>query len=276
MPWEIKNIADETYFSYGNIFNGFESPKDRHEELVVSNSFMKSVFKTNLHHYLTVGCDEIDDDLQEIFDTGSAFHCYVLEHDEFYDRYHVSNVKDATKNTTRIGETEFIFIEASHRAIEEKYPEVLDGENVELTIIGEIDGAKVKCKIDKLNIKKSGTRYISVEILDLKGVYFDHFKLKKSPSGERWELRKKLSNNDYDLQAYFYTKLVEEWLQSINQHCEVSFSLLVASKETYQVQKYRVGPEMMETGRIKYESVWPDIRDFVLFGKDRLVDEEVL
>lgn len=274
--FEIKKITDEAYFAYGNIFNGFEKPIDRHEELVVSNSFMKSVFKTNLHHQLIVGNEEVDEELQQVFDTGSAFHCYVLEHDEFYDRYHISNVQDATKNTIRIGKPEFEFIEASHRNIGEKYPQVLDGENVELAIIGEIDGVKVKCKIDKLNIKKSGNRYLHVEILDLKGVYFNHFKLKKSPGGERWELRKMLSNNDYDLQAYFYTKLVENWLESINQHCEVSFSLLVASKDTYECQKYRVGAEMMETGRLKYESVWNDIRDFVLFGKDRLVDEEVL
>ena len=77
--WSIKKITDETYFSIGNIFNGFESPMERHEELVVSNSFMKSVFKTNLYLHLITRGEEINDDLQQIFDTGSAFHCYVLE-----------------------------------------------------------------------------------------------------------------------------------------------------------------------------------------------------
>lgn len=276
MKWSIKKINDEAYFAHGNIFDGFEHASDRHSEWVISNSTLKKVRDTTLHHLITVGDIKVDDKLQGIFDTGSAFHCYVLEHDEFTQRYHVADIKDATKNTVRIGTNDFKFIENSYASIKEKYPQELDGQNVELALFGEIDGVKVKCKIDKLNIAKVGNRYTHVEIMDLKGVYFDPYKLKKTPSGDRWELRKMLSNNSYDLQAYFYTMLVENWLESINQHCEVSFNLLVASKETYQCQKFRIESEMMETGKMKFDSAWKDVRDFIHFGKDRLIDKEVL
>jgi hypothetical protein len=71
--------------------------------------------------------------------------------------------------------------------------------------------------------------------------------------------------------------LVEGWLKSIGQsQCEVKFSLIVASKETYKVQKFRVGHEMLLSGEEKFRSVWNDVVSFVSFGKDSLIDEEVL
>jgi len=276
MQWQIKDVSDDAYFSVGDIFNGMTNPIDRHSSLVVSNSFLKSVFKTNLHHRLICGEEEIDEELQAIFDTGSAFHAYVLENKEFNKRYHVSDILDASKETTRISTNDFKFIEEAYKNVQIRYPRMLDGEYVELAIFGEIDGVPVKCKIDKLNVVRNGDRYISVEIVDLKGVYFDPFKLKKASNGERWKLRNMLSDIGYDLQCYFYTRMVEEYFASCGVHCEISFSLLVASKETYEVQKFRIGHEMYDSGKQKFDSVWNDVRDFVLNGKDSLSDEEVL
>ena len=274
--WKIGKITDEAYFAVGEIFKGMESPLDRNNDLVVSASFLKNNFDTNPYHHLITGGYKVDEDKQVFFTVGSAFHCYVLEHEEFFSRYHVSDFPDPTRETIRIGTNDFYFIEEAAKNIQIKYPDVCNGQNVEYALFGVLDDVPVKCKIDKLNIKKSGKVYQHVEILDLKGVYFDPFKLAKSPNGDRWKLRKMLSDNNYDLQAYFYTRLVEEWLLSIGQHCEVSFSLLVASKETYQCQKFRVGQGMMETGKQKFDSVWKDVRDFVLYGKTTLIDEEVL
>lgn len=274
--WKIGKIIDEVYFAVGDIFKGMESPLDRNNDLVISASFLKNNFDTNPYHHIITGGYKIDEDKQVFFTVGSAFHCYVLEHYEFYDRYHVSDFPDPTMETIRIGTNDFYFIEEAAKNIQIKYPDVCDGQNIEYALFGVLDDVPVKCKIDKLNIKKSGKVYQHVEILDLKGVYFDPFNLAKTPTGDRWKLRRMLSDNHYDLQAYFYTRLVEEWLLSIGQHCEVSFSLLVASKETYQCQKFRVGPEMMETGKQKFDSVWKDVRDFVLYGKTALNDEEIL
>ena len=108
------------------------------------------------------------------------------------------------------------------------------------------------------------------------GFYFNPFKKNKRASKDRWELRKKLSDTGYDLQAYFYKKLVEAWLESIGQSCPVSFALVVASKETYKVQKFKVGDEMLATGKEKFNSVWSEVVDFVALGEDALIDEEVL
>ena len=277
MEWTATDISDDAYFAIGDIFGGMDEPRDRHKELVVSNSFLKKIYQTNMFHYIEDGYEEISEELQDVFDLGSGFHCYILEHKDFSERYRVSDGIDPSDERTRIGHTEFKFVEQSHMSIQKKYPDLMNGENAEVTIMGEVDGVPVKCKIDKLNIVAKGKRFVRVEILDLKGIWFDPFKQKKTAGKDRWELRKKLSNTDYDLQAFFYKKLVEGWLASIGQtQCEVVFSLVVASKETFKVQKFRVGQEMMMSGEEKYNSVWSDVREFCLYGKDSLIDEEVL
>lgn len=277
MAWIIKKIEDEAYFQVGDIFNGLKEPRERHEELVVSNSFLKQVFEYNIYHIITHGLPPVEDKLQqEVFNPGSAFHCYILEHEEFESRYHVSNVTDKTKDTIAIKDVDMAFIKGVHGNAAIKYPDLLDGQYVELALFGNIDGVPVKCKIDKLKIEKKGNVYLFVEIIDLKGVWFDFWKQKKDQYKNRWELRKKLSSNGYDLQAYFYRKMVEAWLQSIGQHCEVRFTLAVASKETHDIQKFKIGAEMMESGEAKFRSVWGEVTDFVRHGHVAVIEEEEL
>ena len=86
----------------------------------------------------------------------------------------------------------------------------------------------------------------------------------------------KLSANGYDLQSYFYKKMIEAWLQSIGQHCEVTFILAVASKDTDEIQKFKIGSEMMESGEAKFRSVWGEISDFYKHGQAALIEEEEL
>ena len=276
--WTIKKISDAAYFKVGDIFNNeVLAPAALYEDLVVSNSLIKQVLDRNMFHLVTHGLPPVDDKLQqEVFNPGSAFHCHLLEHEEFTDRYHVSNVPDPSRDETIINEVDMSFIKGVYENTEIKYPDLLDGEYVELALFGEIDGVKVKCKIDKLKVVKSGNRYLSVEIIDLKGVWFDFWKQKKDQYKSRWELRKKLSANGYDLQAYFYKKLVEAWLQSIGQFCPVDFTLAVASKETHDIQKFKIGAEMMESGEAKFRSVWGEISDFAKHGHAALIDEEEL
>lgn len=270
--WQIKKISDEAYFAAGDILSGFDTVS-RHRDLIVSNSFLKQIFKSNLFHYLTTK-DEISDELQKIFDVGSAFHCYILEREHFDERYYFSEVEDISSDKIRIGRSDEIFIDDSMHDIKAKYPEIADGKNVELALFGVIDGVPVKCKIDKLNITKENGIYKKVEIIDLKSAYFDPFKFKRSPDGMRYGLRKQLSEYGYDLQFYFYKRLVGSWLESINQHCDVTFSLVVASKETHQVQKFTLGSEMHESGHMKFEAVWNDVINFYFDGK--LNKEEML
>lgn len=276
--FEMKNISDDAYFKIGSIYSGMKDPIDRHKDLVVSTSWMKKVYKTNLYHELLFGNNEVDEDLQEIFDIGSAFHAYVLEgRDTFIERYHVSDTVDASRDTTRISKQDFEFIKSSYKNIEIAYSNMVDGQSVEMAIFGEISGVPFKCKIDKLNIRafKDG-RYESVEIVDLKSTYFSAFGLKKDHNGERRKLRYMLSDVGYDLQFYIYQTMVEHWLESIGQQCPVSFALLTASKETYEVQKFKLGSEMYESGKAKFDSCFGDIQSFIRYGKDSLADEEIL
>lgn len=277
MSWEIKKISDESYFKVGDIFNQIEEPRKLHDKLVVSNSFIKQVFERNMYDIATHGLPPVPEKLQlEVFNPGSGFHCYILEHDEFEERYHVSNVKDPLQEKTIIGEVDMAFNKGVYENVKEKYPDLLDCQYVELALFGVIDGVPVKCKLDKLKITKQGKRYLEVEIIDLKGVWYDFWKLKKDQYKSRWELRKKLSSNGYDLQAYFYKKLIEAWLHSIGQHCPVTFTLAVASKETFEIQKFRVGAEMLESGEAKFRSVWGEITDFVKHGHTTMIEEEEL
>ena len=232
MNWKIAPIPDEDYFGIGCIFGGMDEPVDRHKEIVISASTLKAHVETNLFFWLMNGGETISDDLQEIFDVGSAFHCHVLEAKDFKSRYLVSDTVDASEERVRISSNEYKFIDASTKEVAEKYPYLMNGENVEIAITGVIDGVPVKCKIDKLHIvaDKDG-RFLSVEIVDLKGVWFNPFKQKKSPSKDRWELRKKLSATGYDLQAFFYKKLVEAWLESIGQNFPVKLAFVVSSKK---------------------------------------------
>ena len=70
---KLINISDAEYFATGevDILN--------HEDLVVSNSLLKQIFHRGLYDVLCGGGQEISDDLQEIFDLGSAFHTFLLE-----------------------------------------------------------------------------------------------------------------------------------------------------------------------------------------------------
>ena len=276
--FNLEKTPDKEYFAKGNIFEQMLPAIDSHEDLTVSCSFLKQVLKSNLYHYLLEGNKPIDSKLQAIFNIGSAFHCYILEHDEFYDRYYISDVPDPNKDLVRIATHDFEFIETSYTNIEKKYPHILDNELCEVALFGEIDGVKVKCKIDKLIITKDTKgNWIKVEIVDLKSVYFDPFKLRKDATG-RWELRKQLMQQDYDLQMYFYVKLVEAWLQQPenNIFCDVEFSILTASKETYEIQSFVLGEEMFNSGKEKFDRVWNEVKDFSLNSKDVLLKQEIL
>ena len=264
--FEIKKIPDDEYFSIGTV------DILKSNELVVSNSWLKKVFNKGLYDTLISLDEVIDDDLQKIFDVGSGFHCYILERDEFEKRYYISDTSDPIEDRVRISTEDFQFIEGVHKSIKMKYPDILDGEDTELVILGEIDGVKTKSKIDKIVMYTNGR----VDIIDLKSVYYDFMKMKKSSDGTHYKLRKQITDQDYDLQAYFYTRQVEEWLTGQSKNYDVSFSLLLASKETHDVKIYRLGIEMVESGRQKFDSVWGDIVNFVNTGANSVDRYDIL
>jgi len=272
----IHKIKDETYFKIGDIFGGMKEAIDRHEELVVSASFLKNCVNSSLYSVLMGEGFKPDNELKKALIVGSAWHCYILENIHFEDRFYVADFPIATQTKNFIDKLDLEFIEETHKQIEKKYPEMLDNQYCEATITSEIDGVPCKCKIDKMLVTMKGNRIIDVDIVDLKSVYFDPFKKSKGSNGDLYGLRRELSSLNYDLQAYFYVKMVESWLQSCGQHANVSFSILTGSKDTHDVQKFRVGEEMMRTGEEKFNSVWGEVKAFVQMGKTQVSRELVL
>jgi len=269
----IDKITDKEYFKRGDIWGGFAPAIESGKDLVVSASLLKSIFSTNLYHKLVSEKEEITPELQTIFDVGSAFHCYVLERRDFDERYQVTD--DLADHRTLISKDSFEFIKKSEQNVFAKYPEMLDQEFCELAIFGELDGVKVKCKIDKMNIKYDEMGgYKHIDIVDLKSVYYKPFAKKKSANGDRYELRRELSSMGYDLQAYFYKLLVEKWCDSLGMFPTINFVLLTASREDCSVQKFTIGDEMMASGESKFDSVWSQVVSFVNDGT--VEKEEIL
>lgn len=264
-----QNIDDATYFKSGDIFKDeFKSPIELHGELIVSNSFLGQVFKRGLYNVLYDYEQEISDELKEIFKLGSAFHCYVLENKDFYKRYYVKDFIDEdaeAQGLERVSSDEFRFIEICFGKIKRMYPKIITNDMNEVVITGVIDGVPVKCKIDCLIIDGN-----EVQIIDLKGVWYKFFSKYIASNGDRVGLRRSLSDNNYDLQSNFYTRLVTELLQQKGMFIQPTFSLLVCSKDdkSHEVQMFRVGSEMDATGQQKFDSVWNDVKDFYFNGKE--------
>ena len=259
--------TDEDYFALGVVH------EDKQDLLVVSNSLIKKIVSKGLHEVLTNGMDEeISDELQKRFNIGSATHCRILEPKAFSSRYYVADKPSSNFDLIRIAPSDFDFIPSALENIEKKYPEMLDGENVEMTITFTIDGVKCKSKLDKIVQRSDG----SVDIYDLKTTFLDFFKLKQDKNGDRWELRRKLNDYGYDLQAYFYTRAVEELLKEQGGSSEVRFHFLMIGTDNGTAQMFTAGSEMMQSGEEKFNSVWSDIVDFSIGGKSKIVKEIVL
>ena len=273
--FKLVDIEDKDYFAKGDIWDGFLTPLERNKEWVVSASKLKQVYKTNLYDLVLpqIKVAKKEDNRALLF--GSAFHCYCLETSEFYNRYEVTDGASIADNKQIITLSEFDIIQKLYKNLEVKYPELLDCKNTEKAIFGEIDGVKVKCKIDKFKITQKGDSY-HVEIRDLKSVFYSPYGLGRGKNGERTKLIYALKDLNYDLQAYFYLKIATAWVKEWKQTDNVtgSFHLDVCSKEDLSVQSYKLSEEFIYSGNLKFNNIWDEVTDFILNKK--LKKEEVL
>jgi len=266
---EFKNLDDVDYFALGKI-----DPLNE-KALIISASFMKKVFSTDLYHVLTTP-QIIGDELQYIFDLGSAFHCYVLEPLDFDTRYYVSDFKNIQEKRTFIKEKDFIFIQECYKNIKIKYPSILEeSEHNEVAFRCSFNDVPYKAKIDKLIIHDSGV----VEIVDLKSVFFDLYSSSygRNSDGILWKLIKEMKKLHYDLQGYCYVKCVKEYFDYHKyEYSDIIFSLLLASKDSYDVKKVTFSSEIMSSGKEKFNFVFPQIKSFYDFGISKVEDSEYL
>ncbi len=257
---QLSKIDDVDYFELGkkDLFN--------EKALITSASFFKSVFSSDLYQVLLMGDNKVSDDLQYIFDVGSAFHCYVLETSEFDKRYYVADFANIQEKRTLVKSLDFLFIKECYKNIEIKYPEILEqSEYNEVALKCNIDGVPYKAKVDKLVLNSNGI----VEIIDLKSVWFDFYskKFMRNSDGILYNLIREMKSLNYDLQGYCYYRGIKELLDYQNlKYTDIVFSLLIASKDTFDVKKVSFSSEMMSSGREKFNFVFPQVKSFYDHG----------
>ena len=265
---QLINITDEEYFSIGKI-DLFD-----HNQLVVSASFLKQVFDRDLYEVLIKGSGTISDELQYMFDVGSAFHTFVLESREFDSRYYVSDYKSLQEDRKFISSIDYDFIVGCYNNIKIKYPYILDeSDQNELVITTNFDGVPFRCKIDKL-VQIGNT----IKVIDLKSVWFDFYgkEYKRNKDGIRWGLIKYIQSLNYDIQGYAYIKAVKRYFEDIGISVDVEFLLLLASKDTYDVKMVKFSPEMIQSGKDKFKIVFPEIQQFFNGGIEYVEQEEII
>lgn len=262
---QLCKIDDVDYFALGkkDLFN--------EKALIVSASFLKSVIRSDLYHILAVGDTPVSDSLQYEFDVGHGLHCYQLEYKDFDNRFYVSTSKNIQEKRTFIKSVDsknnsFEFIKSCYENVKIKYPEILqESQFNEVACKFSINGVPCKCKIDKIIFHDDGI----VEIIDLKSVYFDFYskRFMRNSDGVLWKLIKEMKDLNYDLQGYFYYRAIKEYLDYHNyKYTDIVFSLLLESKDTFDVKKVSFSAEMMASGREKFNFVFPQVKSFYEYG----------
>jgi hypothetical protein len=259
----LGDLTDREYFSIGDVdlFN--------HKALVASASFFGQVFNRDLYDVL-LGGGKITDDLQYVFDTGSAFHCYCLE-DDFDERFIVADFKTFDNEKIFIKTEDFEFIKEARKNIAKKYPFILEKGLNENVFIGNFDGVPYRAKMDKIIDTPN-----EIKVIDLKSVWFDFYsaKYRKKSDGIRWSFLKHIQELNYDLQGYCYKRAIDEHLEY--QGKDVNFYLLMASKETGEVKMFKFSPETLEHGKKKFDLIFPEIKSFFDHGLSHVEKDEIL
>ncbi len=263
---QLLNLSDEEYFSIGKV------DLHNHKALVTSASFIKQVFDRDLYDVLIKGSGTISDELQYMFDVGSAFHTFVLEPKEFNNRYYVADFANIQETRKLIKSVDYDFIVGCYNNIKIKYPYILDeSDQNEMVIITNFNGVPYRCKIDKLI--QVGT---TIKIIDLKSVWFDFYekKYRRNKDGIRWGLVKYIQELNYDIQGYCYIKAVKNYFSELGMSVNIEFLLLLASKSTYDVKMVKFSHEMIQSGKDKFKYVFPEIQQFFNGGLKYVEQEE--
>lgn len=264
----LKKISDEEYFKIGKV------DLLQNKDLVLSASFMKQVFDKDLYEMLSKGNPKVDAKLQYIFDLGNAFHTFCLEAKEFENRYYVSDYKDSEEKRTYINSEDMDFIIKVYDNIKLKYPHILEESNYnEIAIFTNFDGVPYRAKIDKLIETDT-----EIHIIDLKSIWFDFYgkKYRRNKDGIRWGLVKYIQELNYDLQMYCYYKSVKTYLEHNNINKTILTKLLFASKVSFDVKMVTLSSELLNNGREKFKTIFPEIKSFFDGGIKFVEKEEII
>jgi len=260
--FNLEKISDEEYFSLGKL--NIQNPN----ELVLNASTCKDVYDRGLYDALLEDVEHSETTLNN-FRVGSEFHNYILEISEFRKTHYIGEFNPLEE---RIQVKNSTFLNGAREQISLKFPNLLDEIGAELTITGEIEGVKVKAKIDKIEVDNANNR---IYVYDLKSTGLPMLKIKKGRDGKAWEIAKTISEYHYDLQMYFYSLLIELYFEQIGKRFEIIPILVFASKTDFKVRQVRLSPETIGAGEEKFKEVFRDIKDFVNYGI-KAVEKDIL
>jgi exodeoxyribonuclease VIII len=194
---------------------------------------------------------------------GSAVHKLVLEPDHFNDEYIIEEFEghDLNKNSTKYKEARSKFLEQSEGKTvlsSDKFEKItkmarnvnaiagglLQDGLAEMAFFSEIDGIKVKCKVD----------YYRENL----GIMFD---LKTTASIK--DFRKSILEYGYFTQAPYYIDVVK----SSGKRAERFIFILVETVKPYMVSVQEIDRESIEEGRAVYSELMGKWRDFKQTGR---------
>lgn len=225
----------------------------------ISNSMLKQFQKGGIRNYMCYLNGELKTS-SKAFDIGSAFHCMVLEPEEFGNRYFVvddteiceqiggkkpkmtkkykewyqEEVIDRAKGLTILSQEEMNNLDKmfySFNKINEATSLIKSCDLVESIYTNNFNGTKVKCKVD--------------------GVKFDNFIVDlKTTSSNVMEFAKSCNKFDYDQAAALYCDILD--LQEY-------YFVVVETMYPYNVGIFKADSSFLERGRAKYEQGLKDL-----------------
>jgi len=225
----------------------------------ISNSMLKQFQKGGIRNYMCYLNGELKTS-SKAFDIGSAFHCMVLEPEEFGNRYFVvddaeiceqiggkkprmtkkykewyqEEVIDRAKGLTILSQEEMYNLDEmfySFNKINEATSLIKSCDLVESIYTNNFNGTKVKCKVD--------------------GVKFDNFIVDlKTTSSNVMEFAKSCNKFDYDQAAALYCDILD--LQEY-------YFVVVETMYPYNVGIFKADSSFLERGRAKYEQGLKDL-----------------
>ncbi len=251
--FNLEKISDEEYRQIGKL--NIQNP----DELVLNASTCKDIYDRGLYDVLLEDVEH-SSKTHENFTIGTEFHNHILEISEFNKTHYVGKFNPADE---RIQVKNSTFLKNAREQISLKFPNLLDEIGAELVITGELEGVKVKAKIDKIEVDNANNR---IYVYDLKSTGLPMVKIKKGRDGKAWEIAKTISEYHYDLQMYFYSLLIELYFEQVGKRFEIIPILVFASKTDFKVRQVRLSPETIGNGEEKFKEVFRDIKSFMNYG----------